>query len=73
MLLLAVELHGGDALQDPVVGQVDVPLLEGSTMVGQVAATRGTMPTPWVPSALAPQMQGLARDQEGVMVTEGQT
>jgi hypothetical protein len=30
VLLVTVELHSGDALQDVVVCQVNVPLLEGS-------------------------------------------
>ena len=30
VLLLAVKFNGGNALQDAVVGQVNVPLLEGS-------------------------------------------
>lgn len=30
MLLMTIELHSGDALQDAVVCQVNVPLLEGN-------------------------------------------
>lgn len=30
MLLLTVELHRGDAIQDAVVCQVNIPLLEGN-------------------------------------------
>lgn len=30
MLLLTIELHRGDAIQDAVVCQVDIPLLEGN-------------------------------------------
>lgn len=30
MLLLTIELHGGNAVQDAVVRQVNIPLLEGN-------------------------------------------
>lgn len=66
VLLLAVELNGGDALQDAVVCQVNVPLLEGSCD-GRAGRYQHGAPTTHALDAECPtaRVQGLAKTRLG--------